>query len=172
MAVEFIGESVPYRTRRFDVIEARMRIRGRVITKPFIRHNDIVLVIPITDSGKIVLARSYRPELRKYVLELPSGTLKSRESPARGAARELLEETGFVAEKMSHILSGYPMLGYSDAKYHFFKATSLKSSKQRLEDDEDIRVAKVSRKYLLKLIASNKLDDVNIAIALQHVDRK
>ena len=172
MAVEFIGESVAYKTRRFDVVEARMRIRGRTITKPFIRHNDIVFVIPITNSGEIVLIRSYRPELRRYVLELPSGTLKTRESPERGAVRELLEETGFVAGKMSHIISGYPMLGYSDAKYHFFKATRLKRGEQRLENDEDIEVAEVSQKYLLRLIASNKLDDINIALALQHLDKK
>lgn len=172
MSVKFLGESVKYRTRRFKVTEARMRIRGKTITKPFIRHNDIVFVIPITDSGNIILIRSYRPELRRYVLELPSGTLKDREAPINGAKRELLEETGFAAERMKHVISGYPMLGYSDARYHFFKATKLRKMKQKLEDDEEIMVFVMSLEKVLGLIKSDKLDDINIALAVQYAVEK
>lgn len=162
-----LGESTVYRTRRFAVIEARMRMHDREITKPFIRHNDIVFVLPITEDGKIILIRSYRPEVRGYVLEVVSGTLKKNEKPEKGVRRELLEEAGVAASKLRHMFSGYPMLGYSDSRYHFFEARELERVGQKLEQDEDIKVLEMTKNQIFKLIAQNKIDDINLLLAMQ-----
>ncbi len=162
----FVGESVVHRTRRFGVVEARMRIRGRQVTKPFIRHGDIVLVLPITSNGKIILIKSYRPEVRRYVLEMVSGTLKRNEDPKMGAKRELLEEAGMIASSLEPMFGGYPMLGYSDAKYHFFVARGLEKGVQRLEKDEDIAVIEMSISDVEKEIRKGKIEDINIISAV------
>ena len=136
--VRKIGEHAILKTRRFTVFDSELRIAGKTVSKPYIRQNDCAEVLAITDSGSVVLVRSYRPELDGYAYELPAGTLKDKEDPKKAAARELEEETGYVAGKLRFLFSGYPLLGYSDCKLHFFLATGLKKRKQDLEDDESI----------------------------------
>ena len=62
------------------------------------RQADYVTMFAVTRDGKIPLVRQYRPALERFTLELPSGLLDNpAEQPAQAAARELFEETGFIA---------------------------------------------------------------------------
>ncbi len=168
MPVKKIGESVKYRTRRFDVVEARLRIRGAVVSKPFIRQRECAEILPITGSGSVILIRAYRPELGRYAYELPSGTLRPGEKPVECARRELLEETGFYASKLVHMFSGLPLLGYSDCNLHFFLATGLRRRHQMLEDDESILVKEVRQGKVLKMLKDGIIDDLSVLTAMQH----
>jgi ADP-ribose pyrophosphatase len=59
-----------------------------------------VNVVPITTEGKIVLIRQYRHGIQDVTMEIPGGMIDSDESPEVAAARELQEETGYVAQKV------------------------------------------------------------------------
>ena len=70
---------------------------------------DVVSVLALTADGDVVLARQYRPGPGAVLDELPGGFLDPGEDPAAGAARELLEETGYrgAVEVVGHTyLSG------------------------------------------------------------------
>ncbi|VVB77094.1 RNA pyrophosphohydrolase [uncultured archaeon] len=164
-----LGKEVLLRTRRFEVVEAAMRIRGRRISKPYISQNDCVEVLAVTKKGSVVLIRSYRPELDSYCYELPSGTLRDGESPRAGAARELLEETGFQAKNIKKMFGGHPLLGYSDCKLHFFMASGLEKEGQHLEDDESIQVEEFPLAKVLWLIRSGKISDLNVIPAMYYL---
>jgi ADP-ribose pyrophosphatase len=58
---------------------------------------DYVSLIALTEEGRVVIVRQYRPAVERYTLELPSGLIDPGESPDQTARRELLEETGFEA---------------------------------------------------------------------------
>ena len=62
---------------------------------------DWVLVIPITDDNQVVFVRQFRHGRGEVVLEIPGGVMEAHEQPAETAARELLEETGFVARDIA-----------------------------------------------------------------------
>jgi ADP-ribose pyrophosphatase len=167
--VERLGKRVLFGTRRFEVVEASMRIRGKEVTKPYIRQNDCAEVLAVTETGSAVLIRSYRPEIDGYCYELPSGTLKDGEDPKAGAARELLEETGFRAKSIRRMFSGYPLFGYSDCELHFFLATGIEKGEQRLEDDESIQVREFPLAEVPRLVKAGKIKDLNVLTAVCHL---
>jgi len=63
-----------------------------------LRLPDYVVVVAITEEGRLLLVRQYRPAVERYTLELPSGLTDPGESPAETARRELIEETGYEAD--------------------------------------------------------------------------
>ena len=71
---------------------------GRHLTDYYqIRMDDFALVFARTDAGVLVL-RQYKHGLRRVCLSFPGGAVQEGESPRAAAERELLEETGHVAE--------------------------------------------------------------------------
>ncbi|MGQ0663481.1 MAG: NUDIX hydrolase [Pseudomonadota bacterium] len=64
-----------------------------------LRQADYVSVLAETPAGDVILVEQFRPALETTTLELPGGLLGPGEDPAACAARELAEETGFVASE-------------------------------------------------------------------------
>lgn len=56
-------------------------------------------VIPITTDNEVVLVEQYRYGIEEPTLEIPGGMVDQGESPDEAAERELLEETGYAAQK-------------------------------------------------------------------------
>jgi ADP-ribose pyrophosphatase len=59
---------------------------------------DGVNIIPITDTGNILLVEQYRHVVGRTVLEIPAGHIDAGEEPEAAGRRELLEETGYASE--------------------------------------------------------------------------
>lgn len=80
-----------------------------IIAKPYpdadsphysLRTKDYVSVVAVTPEGRLLLVRQFRPALGRMSLELPSGHVEEGDSPELAARKELLEETGHVAESI------------------------------------------------------------------------
>jgi len=62
-----------------------------------------VAILPITADGKMVFIKTFRHAVRGWGYEVPKGYGSEKESPLESAKRELLEETGMVADKLVHV---------------------------------------------------------------------
>ncbi len=93
----------------------------------------IVLIVPITDEGEIVLNEQFRIPVGKRVIELPAGLVgdesgQEAETLEEGARRELHEETGYDAERLELVTSGPPSAGITDEMVSIYLATGLTKS--------------------------------------------
>lgn len=98
-----------------------------------------VAVLAITLEGEYVLTQEYRHPIGKAILGTPGGYLDPKESPIEAGKRELLEETGFIAENYTLLGSFYPYPGISSQKLYAILAEGAKQQfKPQLEPAEII----------------------------------
>ena len=136
-----------------------LTVRGRKIKREIIEHPGASAMLAIDKHQKVILVKQYRFP-HGYVLEIPAGTLEKRERAKSCAIRELQEETGYKAKKMTHFLTYYPSIGYSTEAMHCFLATGLeKVSGLKLDTDEIMSVVKIDLKKLLRMIKAGKIKD-------------
>jgi ADP-ribose pyrophosphatase len=120
-----------------EIIEERYRGKflsicaaGRWEFARRINSTGVTAIVAVTAANEIVLIRQYRPPVQGMVLELPAGLVGDEpgemdESMATAAERELLEETGYRAGKISQVFTGASSAGLTDESITFFLATEL-----------------------------------------------
>ena len=87
----------------------------------------VVGIFAFTSEGQVILIEQYRRPVQSRVLEICAGLVGDEEDFANEslvdcAARELVEETGYTAGKMSHLISSPTSAGMTDEITHFFLA--------------------------------------------------
>jgi len=130
---------IVYDGRRFKVQEVQVTGRdGRSTVREVIRHPGAVVIVPVLDDGSIVMIRNYRASIDRTLLELPAGTLEPDEPPEQTAARELEEETGYLARQLQKIAAYYTSPGICDELMHAYVAEGLRAGPPRREAGEEI----------------------------------
>lgn len=134
-----------------------------------IELNDAVCVLPVTTDGDIVFVGQYRHPHGKTHWEVPAGRLETGESPAEGAARELLEETGYRAGRMVPMPGFHPTNGISAHWSHLFAALDCRLvSDQSLDPGERMIVQAMPPQEAEALLRAGRLEDGFTAIALMY----
>ncbi|MDR2509030.1 MAG: NUDIX hydrolase [Spirochaetaceae bacterium] len=112
-----------------------------------VKSNHWALVMPLlkTESGdKFIMVRQWRHGAKELSLEFPGGVVEAEERPEEGVARELREETGFRAGKISLLGSMNPNPAFMENTISFFLAEELKiDGEQKLDKDEFVEVVTV-----------------------------
>jgi ADP-ribose pyrophosphatase len=85
-----------------------------------------MMIVPITDEGKIILVKQYRYLNRHESLEFIGGGVKQGKTDEESADEELLEEAGIIANQLIRIGGFNPMNGVTDEMCNIFVAHSLK----------------------------------------------
>lgn len=102
-------DEVVFTTKWFDVIARHTD--GVADAHYLINCTDFVVVIALNPQGHLLLVRQFRPAISDISLEFPSGHVEPGESPEAAARRELLEETGHVAEDIELVTTLSPAIG-------------------------------------------------------------
>ena len=158
--VEFQGRIV---TLRVD----RVRLpNGRFSTREIAEHSDSICVVPVDETGNILMVRQYRKPLESELLEVPAGGIEAGESPEDTVVRELQEEIGFIARDIKHLSSFWLAPGWCTEYMHAYLARELEPSRLPADDDESITVVPVPLDMVLPMIESGEIQDAKSIASL------
>lgn len=93
-----------------------------------------VMMVPVTEQGDLLLVREYAAGTERYELGFPKGLIDAGETPFDAADRELKEEIGFGARKLTPLKDVVLAPSYFSSKMTLFIAEDLYS--EQLEGDE------------------------------------
>lgn len=155
-----------YKGKIFDINLDSIREGDVEYKREIVVHKGSCVVIPVFDDGTVALVRQYRHAAGKYLLEIPAGTLNAGERPEVGAARELEEEIGVIAEKIEKISEFYVSPGFLTEKMHLYLATGLTETQQMLESDEILMVERLPLAKALKMVEKREIEDAKTIIGL------
>jgi ADP-ribose pyrophosphatase len=134
-------------------VERLVLPNGVEVSHEILKLPRAVAVVPLLlDAGgrvEVVLVEQFRSALRGYIHEIPAGILEPGEDPAVCAARELEEETGYVADQVEHLATLLPIPGTSSHLMDFFVAEGLREGRQALEEAECLTVKRFALDDLL-----------------------
>ena len=152
----------------FDHVELP---NGKSSTREWINHPGAVCIIPILPDGNLCLIRQYRYGPRDEFIEIPAGKLDKGEDPLVCAKRELQEEIGYIAGKLTFLTNIYPAIGFSNEKMWMYLAEDLQLSNQSLDQDEFLELLPLSLEKAIDLINQGKITDVKTIIGVLWLDR-
>ena len=157
-----------FKGKKIDVVDFETNLTGLRIKHEMIEQGNAVAVLAL-QKDEIILVKEFRFPIG-YVLEIPAGDVEDAETPLKAIKRELLEETGYKAKKIKHLMRFYPKLGYNTQIIDCYVATDLiKISELDLEEGELISVKKIKFKKFLKMIKEGKiLGSYSICAALSY----
>ena len=148
--------------------------KGGEMRAEIIRHPGSVVIVPMTDSGEIILVRQYRPAIGRWAWELPAGSLKDGEDPQEAAVRECHEEIGLVPANLERLGAFFPTPGYCDEEMNFYRATGLRQPHEgeaaQPDEDEDIEPQPFSIEKLKAMIAAGEIIDLKTVAGLALLD--
>ena len=160
-----LTEDVAWTGRIFNVNRLQVELPdGRRALRDVVRHPGAVAVVALTEEGRICLVRQYRTALGRVTVEIPAGKLSAGEDPLECANRELLEETGMVAEKMAFLTTIASSDGFCDELIHIYMATGLTFSKSSPDDDEFINVDLVEVSELVDAVLDGRIEDAKTVV--------
>lgn len=117
-------------------------------------------------EGKVLLVRQFRYPYMEETLEIPAGKLNPGEDPARTAARELAEETGWQPASVEHMFTIYPTPGYSAEKIYIYRAHGVREGQVHPDEDEFVTAAFYPVDEVLSMIERGEIKDAKTIIAV------
>ena len=160
-----LTEDVAWTGRIFNVDRLRVQLPdGRAAIRDVVRHPGAVAVVALTEDGRICLVRQYRTALGRVTVEIPAGKLAPGEDPLECASRELLEETGMIAEKIAYLTTIATSDGFTDELIHIYMATGLSFSKSSPDADEFINVDLVEVGELVDAVLDGRIEDAKTVV--------
>ena len=144
---------------------------GNTSTREWIKHPGAVCCVPILPNGKIILIRQYRYAVKEEMIEIPAGKLDKNEIPEKCALRELEEEIGYKANKLTLLANIHPAVGFTNEKMWLYLAEKLVKTEQSLDFDEFLELIPTKLDDAVKMVWSGQITDVKTIIGILWAQR-
>jgi len=155
-----LEQKTVYRGKLLHVQEDAVSLPdGNASRREYIVHPGAAMVVAMPDAHSVLMERQYRYPVRAHMYELPAGKIDAGEDPLATAKRELLEETGYRAAHWRHLVTTYPVVGYSNERIEIYLATELDFVGAKLDAGEFLDVFTLTIAEAVEWIRQGRIGD-------------
>ena len=144
---------------------------GKTSAREYIKHPGAACIIPVLPDGNIALITQYRYPVQSEMIELPAGKLDPGEKPEVCAKRELEEEIGYSAGKLTFVCNIHPAIGFASEKMWIYLAEDLVKTVENTDHDEFLVLMPTHLDDAIKMVWDGKITDVKTIIGLLWAER-
>ena len=171
---EVVSEEHLLRDRWIDFRITTYRLPDGTVFSPYYSYSrrSYVVIVASDEEGNYLCVRQFRHGIRQVTTEFPAGgiersdgrdypegtdTAGGAEDALVSAKRELLEETGYVSDEWTHLMTVPSNATISDNYAHIFRAKNCrKSAELHLDETEFLNVIRLTADDIEELIAEEK----------------
>jgi len=139
---------------------------GSVHEREIVEHPGAVAIVAVLPNGNLLLVRQYRHAIGRRTLELPAGTRETGEDPWVTALRELREETGYTAGRLTELVRFYVSPGWTNEELIVYLAHDIVSGTSATEPDEDLTLETIAPVDVTDLIQRGEIADSKSIVGL------
>lgn len=134
---QFLRSTPLQRLGRLTLREDVWRLPTGTEQKYFVLHVGVTVgVVPLLDRSRVLLVRQFRHLAREHSWEVPGGGALPGETPEAAAQRELREEGGYRAERLTLLTRFRPSNAYLDEVAYCYIGEGLIRDPLPSDDDE------------------------------------
>lgn len=148
----------------FDVYQWQQQMYdGSTHTFERLKRPNTVIVIPVTEDGKIIICDQEQPD-REPFLSVIGGRIDEGEDALEAGKRELLEETGYSSDNWVLYEQIQPFTKMEWEIFTYVARGCKKVAEQNLDGGEKIELKFVSFEEFIELLASKQLPDIHLTV--------
>ena len=153
---------------RVDTVELPDRKYSK---REIVEHAGAVAIVAVDKDGKIILIKQFRKPVESVLLEIPAGRIEPNEDPEHTALRELEEETGFKAKKITKLVEYFSTPGFSNEVLHIYLAEDLEVGIAKPDEDEYIEIFPMTLEDIINKISRGEIKDSKAIVGVLMYDR-
>lgn len=144
---------------------------GRTTVYGVVTCGECVGILPFLDSHTVLLVKQYRYVSKRVTWEMPTGGIHAGESIEAAAQRELSEESGYQAGRLTRISTYHTSKSVMDETAHLFIGEELARLARPPDDTEFIEVRTFPFTDALRMVLHGEIVDSMTIIAILHAAR-
>lgn len=164
-----LAERLVARSRLFQINEVDLQFSNgqlRTFERTVNRGTGSVMAIPLLDEHTVLLIREYAMGVERYELTLPKGVIENGEAPLQAANREMMEEVGYGAHRLTFLKEMTANPGYLAGSMHCVIAQDLYRQSLPGDEPEPLEVVPYPLKQMEQLIMQGDVTDGRTIAAL------
>lgn len=154
----------------WDVVRESFEYLDGELTREFVKHPGAVAVLAVNHQDEVLLINQYRHPVRSRLWEIPAGLRDIKgEDLAVTAQRELLEETGYRAQKLEPLIAFHTTPGGNDETIHVYLAESLEFVGHNIElegEERDLETQWVPLAECVKSVLKSDMKSPSLVVAV------
>ena len=152
---------------------------GSRFRRDIVRSPGAVAVVPVLErpgeEPLVVMVHQYRPAHETELWEIPAGMRDvPGEPPETTAARELVEEAGYLAGRLELLTRISPSAGLTDSITWIYLGTDLRATERDLHgpEEEAMEVVEVPLSRALDMIDTGEIVDAKTVVGVLMMARR